>query len=117
MPVEMERDEFERVVGQALDEIPGELTRRVRNLVVLIEDEAPAHDPHLLGLYEGVALTSPGSDTDPYGPARIFIFRHNLQQMCATVEELRDEIRITVLHEVAHHFGIDDERLHDLGYA
>lgn len=117
MPVEMEREEFEQVVAEALDQIPDDLASRVRNLVVLVEDEAPAEDPDLLGMYDGLAITAPGADTDPWGPARIFVFRLNLQDMCESREELLAEIRITVLHEVAHHFGIDEARLHELGYG
>jgi predicted Zn-dependent protease with MMP-like domain len=117
MPVEMERDAFERLVDEALDDIPDELARLVRNVVVLVEDDPPAEDPDLLGLYEGVALTERYGDYGMQLPDRIFVFRNPLLAMCETEEELIEEVRITVVHEVAHHFGIDDERLHELGYA
>jgi predicted Zn-dependent protease with MMP-like domain len=117
VPVEMERAEFERLVDRALDEIPDELAALVRNVVVLVEDEPPADDPDLLGLYDGVALTERYGDYGMQLPDRIFVFRNPLQEMCADVAELEEEVRITVVHEVAHHFGIDDDRLHDLGYA
>ena len=117
MPVEIERAAFEALVDQALDEIPDELTALIRNVVVRVEDEPPADDPGLLGLYDGVALTERYGDFGMELPDRIFIYRFPLQEMCASEEELVEEVRITVVHEVAHHFGIDDDHLHDLGYA
>ena len=117
MPVEMDRDAFEALVNDALDGIPDELSSLIRNVVVLVEDEPPEDDPGLLGLYDGVALTERYGDFGMELPDRIFIYRNPLLDMCSTTEELVDEVRITVVHEVAHHFGIDDDRLHDLGYA
>ncbi len=108
---------FDALVDRALDDIPDEIARLVRNVVVLVEDDAPADDPDLLGLYDGIALTERYGGPMMELPDRIFIFRNNLLDMCETPEELEDEVRITVVHEVAHHFGIDDDRLHDLGYA
>ncbi len=108
---------FDAMVERALDGIPDELARLVRNVVVLIEDEAPEDDPDLLGLYDGIALTERWGDPMMELPDRIFVFRNNLLDMCDSVEELEEEVRITVVHEIAHHFGIDDDRLHDLGYA
>jgi predicted Zn-dependent protease with MMP-like domain len=117
MPIEMGRADFEALVDRALDEIPDEITALVRNVVVLVEDEPPEDEPDLLGLYDGIALTERWGDPMMELPDRIFIFRGPLLDMCDTVEQLVDEVRITVVHEVAHHFGIDDDRLHDLGYA
>ncbi len=117
MPVEMDPERFEALVNEALDGIPDELAGLVRNVVVLVEPEPPADDPDLLGLYDGVALTDRYGDMLPELPDRIFIYRGPLLEMCETEEELVEEVRITVVHEVAHHFGIDDARLHDLGYA
>ena len=117
MPVEMDPDAFDALVDRALDDIPDEIARLVRNVVVLVEDDAPEHDPDLLGLYDGIALTERFGDPMMELPDRIFIFRKNLLDMCESPEELEDEVRITVVHEVAHHIGIDDDRLHDLGYA
>ena len=116
MPVEMGRAEFEDLVESALDEIPEELARLISNVVVLVEDDAPPDDPTLLGLYDGVALPERmGNHTGL--PDRILIFRKPLLDMCDDEEDLAEEVRITVVHEIAHHFGIDDRRLHDLGYA
>ena len=113
----MDATAFDALVDRALDEIPDELARLVRNVVVLVEDDAPEDDPDLLGLYDGIALTERWGDPVMQLPDRIFVFRNNLLDMCESVEELEDEVRITVVHEIAHHFGIDDDRLHDLGYA
>ena len=117
MPVEMSPDDFDALVDRALDGIPDELAALVRNVVVLVEADAPADDPDLLGLYDGVALTERWGGPAMDLPDRIFVFRNPLLDMCDSVEELEEEVRITVVHEVAHHFGIDDDRLHDLGYA
>lgn len=117
MPVEMSPEDFDALVDRALDGIPDEIAALVHNVVVLVEDEPPADDPDLLGLYDGVALTERWGGPMMDLPDRIFVFRGPLLDMCDSVEQLEDEVRITVVHEVAHHFGIDDERLHDLGYA
>jgi len=117
MPVDMDPERFDELVNEALDGIPDELAELVRNVVVLVEDEPPPDDPDLLGLYDGVALTERYGDMLPQLPDRIFIYRGPLLDLCSSEEELVEEVRITVVHEVAHHFGIDDARLHDLGYA
>lgn len=114
----MDPDRFDALVEAALDGIPEELARLVQNVVVLVEEEPPEDEPDdLLGLYDGVALTERDSSLSPHLPDRIFVFRGPLLDMCDSEEELVEEVRITVVHEVAHHFGIDDDRLHDLGYA
>ncbi len=117
MPVDLSPDAFDALVDQALDEIPDELAALVRNLVVLVEEEAPADDPDLLGLYDGVALTARSTQESFDLPDRILLFRANLLDMCESLDELREEVRITVVHEIAHHFGIDDARLHELGWG
>lgn len=115
--IEVSRERFEELVDRALDEIPDELARWVTNLVVLVEDEPPEDDPDLLGLYVGVALTERDASGYTMLPDQIFVYRNPLQEMCESEDELVEEVRITVVHEVAHHFGIDDDRLHELGYA
>ena len=117
VPIEISRDRFETLVDEALDGIPDELAGLVRNVVVLVEDEPPEDDPDLLGLYDGVALTERDGSFAGQLPDRILVFRNPLLEMCESEAELVEEVRITVVHEVAHHFGIDDRRLHDLGYA
>ena len=110
--------EFERLVGEALDSIPDALLELVDNAIVIVEDEPPQGDPHLLGLYEGIPLTQRGHDYmgAQLLPDRISIFRNPILRMCSTREQVLREVRITVVHEVAHHFGIDDDRLHALGW-
>jgi len=115
--VEMSRADFEDAVRDALDEIPGELAAQMDNVVVLVEDDPPADDPELLGVYDGVPLTERG-DFWAMGtlPDRITIFRRPTLAMCESREDVVEEVVITVVHEIAHHFGIDDDRLHDLGW-
>ena len=115
--IEMEADRFEELVGRALDQIPDELARLVDNCVVLVEDEPPADDPDLLGVYHGVPLTERDGTYLMVEPDRILIFRRPILRMCETEQDVVEEVRVTVVHEVAHHFGIDDERLDELGYA
>jgi predicted Zn-dependent protease with MMP-like domain len=118
VPIEMDPARFDALVDEALDAVPDELARLVDNVVVLVEDEPPEGEPDdLLGLYDGVALTDRDSTLLPQLPDRILIFRGPLLDFCASEAELVREVRITVVHEIAHHFGIDDARLHELGYA
>lgn len=117
MPIEMDAEAFDALVDRALDDIPDEIAMLVRNVVVLVEDEPPEGEPDLLGLYDGIALTERWGSPMMELPDRIFVFRRPLLEMCDSVQQLEDEVRITVVHEIAHHFGIDDARLHDLGYA
>jgi predicted Zn-dependent protease with MMP-like domain len=124
--LEMTREEFEELVAEALDRIPPELMRLMDNVAVFVEDEPnPASakesgeefDPDLLGLYEGTPLTDRGEWYAGVLPDRITIYRGPTLRMCETREEVVAETEITVVHEIAHHFGIDDERLHELGYG
>ena len=114
---DLDRERFEELVSEALDTVPEELTRLIDNCVVLVEDDAPSHDPHLLGLYDGVPLTERDSTYTLSVPDRITIFRNPTLAHCETEAEVVAEVRITVVHEIAHHFGIDDDRLHELGWA
>ncbi len=116
--VDMSREEFEDAVRDALDEIPEELAEQMDNVVVLVEDDPPADDPELLGLYEGVPLTERGEFWAAGAlPDRITIYRRPTLALCDSRDEVVDEVAVTVVHEIAHHFGIDDERLHELGWA
>lgn len=110
--------EFEEAVADALDSIPSEVAKAMDNVVVLVEREPPPDDPELLGVYDGTPLT----ERDAWWaagalPDRITIFQGPLERLCQSPEELRHEIAVTVVHEVAHHFGIDDDRLHALGWG
>ncbi len=108
---------FEELVGDALDSVPEGLLAMLDNVVVLVEEEPPADDPHLLGLYEGVPLTERGHDYAAAIPDTVTLFRGPILRMCATADDVVREVRVTVVHELAHHFGIDDDRLTDLGWA
>ena len=106
--------EFEELVSDALDTLPPELAARFDNVVVVVEDENEG-DPDVLGLYEGVALT----ERDVYNgalPDRISLYRIPLCLMAEDLDHLVEEIAVTVVHEFAHHVGIDDARLHELGW-
>ena len=113
----MSRERFEQLVTDAMDGVPAELTALVDNCVVLVEDDPPAGDPDLLGVYDGTPLTERGQGYTMALPDRITIFRNPILAMCSGEDEVVREVRITVVHEIAHHFGIDDDRLHDLGYG
>ena len=117
MAVTMSADRFEELVADALDTVPEPPLRLLDNVVILIEEEPDDGDPHLLGLYEGYPLTERGSDYGAVLPDRILIFRGPLLRMCRSEEQVVDEVRVTVVHEIAHHFGIDDRRLHALGWG
>jgi predicted Zn-dependent protease with MMP-like domain len=115
--IEMSRERFEELVGEALDRVPPELARLIDNCVILVEDDPPAGDPDLLGVYDGTPLTERGPGYTMVLPDRITIFRNPTLDMCRSEDEVVDEVNITVVHEIAHHFGIDDHTLHALGYG
>lgn len=108
--------EFERLVAEALDDIPPELGRLMSNVAVLVEDEPPPGED-LLGLYEGVPLTERDGWYSGVLPDTITIFRMPILRICDSESDVVDEVRTTVVHEVAHHFGIDDDELDELGWS
>ena len=107
------RYRFERLVADALDDLPDELLAVLDNVVIQVEDRHP-DDPELLGLYDGVPHTERSGQE---GPDVVSIFRLALCEMCEDDEDLAEEVYVTVVHELAHAAGIDDERLHELGWA
>ena len=117
MTLELNEEEFEKIVIAELDELPDEMVDGLENLVFVTEDRPADGSLDLLGLYEGVALT----ERDRYGfgelPDRIVLYREPLLAVAETLDELRDEIHITLVHEIAHYYGIDDDQLHELGWA
>lgn len=113
----MSRERFEELVSDALDGVPEDLAALMDNVVVLVEDEPPADDPNLLGFYDGTPLTERDSRYAGVLPDRIMVFRNPTLRMCEDEDQVVEEVRITVVHEIAHYFGIDDDRLHELGYA
>jgi predicted Zn-dependent protease with MMP-like domain len=112
--VEVEPGRFEEMVTEALDGLPEELGRLMSNVAVTVEHRPGP--PGLLGLYEGVPLTSRTTGYAGVLPDRITIYRQAICASCHSEQEVRDQVRRTVIHEVAHHFGIDDRRLRELGW-
>lgn len=112
--VEISEERFEDLVAEEFERLPEELLAMTENVVVLI---APEHEEGLLGLYEGV----PHTERDQYGfldlPDRVTLYHQPLCRLAGCEEDLRDEIRVTLVHELAHHVGIDDDRLDELGWA
>ena len=106
---------FEELVGEALDNLPADLGEAMENVAVMVDDEAPSGE--LLGLYEGIPLTKRGNDYSLVMPDRITIFMRAICDQCVDEREVVAMVRETVIHEVAHHFGIDDNRLDELGWA
>lgn len=113
----MSAEDFERLVDEALETIPPDLLSLVDNCVLLIEPTPPPEHPGVLGLYEGIPLPDRDSASFMGVPDRIYIYREPILAMCSRVEEVAAEVEITVVHEIAHFFGIEDERLHELGWA
>lgn len=120
------RSDFRRLVREALDEIPDELRRQIRNVDLVIEDrpgladlEAAGLTPRdlLFGLYHGIPLPHRGEYYNLVLPDRISIYQEPIEYVCETDDEIREQVRVTVLHEIGHYFGIDDDRLHELGMA
>ncbi|HEY5091633.1 MAG TPA: metallopeptidase family protein [Acidimicrobiales bacterium] len=113
---EVTNERFEELAGEALATLPSELSSQIENLAIMVEDEAPGRN--LFGLYEGIPLTKRGPTTyNGVMPDRITLYQRAICRYCANEEEVRAQIRKTVLHEVAHHFGISDPRLEELGWA
>ena len=112
----MSPQRFEELVSDALDLIPPELAAAIDNVVVLVDDRHP-DEPDLLGLYEGIALTERDSTLRRVRcPTPSRSTGTALLEICDTDDDVVEEVAITVIHEIAHHFGIDDERLHELGW-
>lgn len=114
---EVSEDEFAELVEEAFDALPADMLSRLDNVAFFIEDDSPEDSPVMLGLYEGVDIL----DRSEYGfgdlPDRITLFRNPLIDISKDLDELREQIHITLVHEIAHYFGIDDDQLHELGWA
>ncbi|GAA1950920.1 metallopeptidase family protein [Agromyces allii] len=115
--MQLDAEAFEALVVDELDELPDDMIDGLENVVFVVEDRPEDGSLDLLGLYDGYALT----ERDRYGmgemPDRIILYREPLLAICDDEDELRDEIHITLVHEIAHFYGIDDDRLHELGWA
>lgn len=117
--------EFDAIVKSAVRRIPDEIRRHLDNIIItvrkrpttaMLRDLGIEYDDDLLGLFQGVPLTERSITAPPLFPDTIYLFQEPLEDMCATVEELEEEIEITVVHEVAHYVGMDEQRLIELGY-
>lgn len=116
--ITMDAAAFDELVSEALDTIPPELASLVENCVIVVEDYPPPGSPSdLLGLYEGIPITERGDFYSGVLPDKISVFRQPTLAICDDVADVIEEVHITVVHEIAHYFGIDDARLHELGYA
>lgn len=117
MPLELSAESFDELVTEELDALSDEIVERLDNVIFVTEDISPDNDMGLLGVYDGIALT----ERSQYGfgelPDRIVLFRLPLLDACATVEELREQVHITLVHEIAHFYGLTDEELDELGWA
>lgn len=112
----MSPERFEELVGDALDRIPQELTSAIDNVVILVEPRNE-DEPTLLGLYEGIALTERDSHYGGSLPDTVTVYRDAILEMCADEDEVVHEVAVTVIHEIAHYFGIEEDRLHQLGWG
>lgn len=116
MPLILDDASFDELVDLAIARVPDGLLALVENAVLLIEDDPPDDSPGLLGLYVGIPLTERDSGYSGVLPDRIYVFRRPTLSICDTYEDAVREVSVTVVHEIAHYFGIDDGRLHDLGW-
>ena len=116
MAIDVSPERFEELVDLGLRRIPRELLDNVNNVAIVTEDYNP-ESPEILGRYEGIALTERDSEYTGALPDKITIYHHALEDICGTEEELIEQVAITVIHELGHHFGIDDDRLHELGWG
>ncbi|MFE4951302.1 metallopeptidase family protein [Leifsonia sp. NPDC056665] len=115
--MKMADDEFDALVDDVFDSLPDDMVRPLENVAIIIQDQPPGARPRLYGLYTGHPLTRRGVYGFGELPDRITLFRNNLEASCETVEELRSRVRITLVHEIGHYFGLDDARLQELGWA
>ena len=113
----MNAEEFEALVIEELDQLPDDMIDGLDNVIFVVEDRPEDGSLDLLGLYDGVAVTERGSYGMGELPDRIIVYREPHLEQCATIDELRDEVHTTLVHEIAHFYGIDDEQLHELGWA
>jgi predicted Zn-dependent protease with MMP-like domain len=118
----MKREDFVQVAQEALDSLPAEFRRRIQNVAILVEDFPPNQSPTsrgqqrrlLLGIFHGVPATKKSIFDVPMGPAHIVLYQKNIEAICATEAEVREQIRLTLMHELGHYFGMTEEQLRDL---
>ncbi|MDJ0378645.1 metallopeptidase family protein [Cryobacterium sp. PH31-L1] len=115
--LQLDAAEFERLVIDELDLLPDDMVDGLDNVIFVVEDRPEDGSLEILGLYDGVALTERGQYGFGEMPDRIVLYREPLLAICDTMDDLHDEIHITLVHEIAHFYGIDDDRLHELGWG
>ncbi len=115
--LQLEMADFERLVVDELDLLPDDMVDGLDNVIFVVEDRPENGSLDTLGLYDGVALTERGQYGFGEMPDRIVVYREPLLAVCDSLEQLRDEVHITLVHEIAHFYGIDDEKLHELGWG
>ncbi|TFD09416.1 MULTISPECIES: metallopeptidase family protein [unclassified Cryobacterium] len=115
--LQLDASEFERLVVDELDLLPDDMVDGLDNVIFVVEDRPEDGSLDILGLYDGVALTERGQYGFGEMPDRIVLYREPLLAICETLDDLHDEIHITLVHEIAHFYGIDDDRLHELGWG
>jgi predicted Zn-dependent protease with MMP-like domain len=116
MVFQVTNERFEELAGEALESLPESLSSRMDNVVIMVEDEAPGRN--LFGLYQGIPLTKRGvQNYNGVLPDRITLYQTTICRVCANEDEVKAQVRKTVIHEIAHHFGISDPRLDELGWA
>jgi predicted Zn-dependent protease with MMP-like domain len=123
--MKLSHEDFDEIASRAIERIPEELRAYLENIVITVQkrpsrellgEVGMSANDTLLGLYQGVALTDRSAVDPPTYPDTIFLFQEPIEEMCDTVAEIEEEIEITVVHEIAHYFGIDEDRLAELGY-
>jgi predicted Zn-dependent protease with MMP-like domain len=123
--IAMERRAFEDLIQEAMQELPKEFQEKLTNVAIIVEDYPSPEtvtrlnllpDETLFGLYEGVPLTERGFFAEPLHPDRILLFQRAIEDECESTEEIKEEIKVTLVHEIAHFFGIDDDYLEEIGY-
>ena len=118
----MDREQFSKIVQEVLDSLPREFRKRIRNVAVLVEDHPANQTPArpgtpkqlLLGIFHGVPATRKSVFDLPTGPDYVVLYQKNIEAVCATEAEIRKQIRLTVIHEFGHYFGMDEEQLKDV---
>ncbi|MBG6212392.1 MAG: metallopeptidase family protein [Cryobacterium sp.] len=115
--LDLDASEFERLVVGELDLLPDDMVDGLDNVIFVVEDRPDDGTLDILGLYDGVALTERGQYGFGEMPDRIVLYREPLLAICTSLDDLHDEIHITLVHEIAHFYGIDDDRLHELGWS
>ena len=119
----MDRERFNKLVAESLDALPEEFRARIKNVAVVVEDypaetgpteSVPEDEDLLMGVFDGTPLTQKGTMQIEAGPDRVVLYQKNIEAVCDNDEEIREEVRLTVLHELGHYFGLEEDDLADV---